>query len=131
MSTGRWLKEIPHRDGQYWVATAQGHSAGMATVVRTPDGKIVMAGKMLNRQWKGWWWSVPVTEPLPPPPAEWGAEEECDGCRCGWPIKNVIHLAEGGGEMQIMRCWHFPEFSCECACRGKNHGAGHEVHANG
>lgn len=63
------------------------------------------------------WWSVPVTEPLPPQPAEWDAEEECDGCRCGWPIKNAIHLAEGGGMMQIMRCRHFPERTSE---RGKD-----------
>lgn len=58
-----------------------------------------------------------MTEPLPPQPAEWDAEEECDGCRCGWPIKNAIHLAEGGGMMQIMRCRHFPERTSE---RGKD-----------
>lgn len=125
MSAGRWLKTLPCESGQYWVATRDGLNAGLATVVYDEDrGALIMAGKRpgVAGIWKGWWWSERIREPLPPPPAEWGAEEECDGCRCGWPIKNQIHLAEGGGDMHIMRCLHFPETCPKCGAQDPEDG---------
>lgn len=71
MSNRKWQKEIPTKDGRYWVATQDGLSAGLATVVYHPNGKRIMAGLTPHGEWGGWWFSEPVIEPPAPPADIW------------------------------------------------------------
>lgn len=68
--SGKWQKSVPDKDGQYWTATRDGLSAGLATVVRH-GGQIILAGHTSGIDWAGWWWSERVTEPAPPRAEEW------------------------------------------------------------
>jgi len=66
---GHWQREVPTKDGQYWVATREGLSAGVQAVVYL-NGKLVYAGGSCVDNgipvWQGWWWSEPLEEPAPP-----------------------------------------------------------------
>lgn len=53
-------------------------------------------------------------------------------CSCG--KARVAHRVLGkynAGKKCDGRCLAATGFQCECACKGKNHGAGHELRANG
>ncbi len=70
MSKGKWQKEIPTVNGQYWIATQDGLSGGIGSVMRADDGTLLLRGPGMGA-WGGWWWSEPLQEPAPPSKDAW------------------------------------------------------------
>jgi hypothetical protein len=64
---GRWQKNMPTKEGRYWVATRDGLLAGPVSVINVGGTWRSAQGYASNTEWKGWWWSEPIWEPYPPP----------------------------------------------------------------